>query len=263
MTHSWGTLSKPLNNPEKYHPTLWQQYQSLAAKTMIRLLHYLCPWTDIMDATGLEHIENGGGENATVQGLQFSLEQNFGEVEIDWEAETIQIRALGHTSKLPLLMAQVRLDQLRGDKPMSTQQLTLEDFQAEWNRNPGGRYSKNSFNQSGSHEVDGNDTATWVCVNHRGRDTALQHLIGHVSSAVILTVLVPIPLVAPITLLSLLALIVVRRWASSRRNLIVTQRYPRYKPTPSYSNRSTRAQLDWIAWVLFPKSHWVPLVKQH
>jgi hypothetical protein len=260
MTHSWGTLSKPLQNPEQYSPTLWQQYQSLAAKTMIRLLHYLCPWTDILDATGLEHIEHGGGENATVQGLQFSLEQNFGEVEMDWEAGTMQIRALGHQdSSPPLLMAQVHLDQLRGHQSLSTQLLSQEEYEAEWQRNPGGRYPRNP----GNHSRDDTDTATWVCVNHRGRDTAVQHLIGHVSSAVILTILVPIPLVAPLTLISLLALMVVRRWAAARRHPSVVPRYPRYKPTPSYQKRSTRVHLDWMAGVLLPKSQWVPLVKQH
>jgi hypothetical protein len=266
MTHSWGTLSKPLHHPERYHPTWWKQYQSLAAKTMIRLLHYLCPWTDIMDATGRPHLENGGGENAAVQGLQYSLEQNFGEVEIDWEAETMQIRALGHDAA-PLLMAQVRLDQLRGDQPMSAQLLSAEDFRAEWHRNPGGRYTRNRFNHSHRYQdmEAQEEEATWVCVNHRGQDTALQHFIGHVSSMVILTILVPIPLVAPLTLISLLLLLVLRRWAAARRHSNVARRSSRYKSTASYTNSSsiTAAQLDWMAGMVFPKSHWFPMVKQH
>ena len=256
MTHSWGTLSKPLHHPELYHPTWWQQYQSLAAKTMIRLLHFLCPWTDIMDATGLEHSENGGGEHATVPGLQYSLEQNFGEVEIDWETETVQIRAFGTggDDQPPLLMAQVHLDQLRGNQPMSSQLLTTADYRAEWARNPGGRYSKYA---NDSHVWD--DEASWVCVNHRGRDTALQHAIGHVSSAVILTILVPLPLVAPLTLVSLLALLVLRRWAARWR----PSRRARVHISSTKRWTSVRTQWEWMAWaVLGPKNYWFSLTKQ-
>jgi hypothetical protein len=41
----------------------------------------------------------------------------------------------------------------------------------------------------------------WVCINHRGRDTAMQHLIGHVTSAVLLAIIAPMPMILPPSIL--------------------------------------------------------------
>jgi hypothetical protein len=157
------------------------------------MLHYLCPWTDVVEAShDASHIENGGGEGST-DGLQFSLEQNFGELEFDWEERTVRLRAMGENpDEPPLLMAQISMDQLSGRTSMSSHQLTPQDFLDE--------------TITPRHDVYDSD---WVCINHRGRDTPMSHMIGHVSSAVILVSLVPLPLLLP----AFLILLLIRRWS--------------------------------------------------
>ncbi len=55
--------------------------------------------------------ENGGGEGAST-GLQYSLLQNFGEMEFDWLERTVTLRSLGKDeAKPPLLMAKFSMDQ--------------------------------------------------------------------------------------------------------------------------------------------------------
>jgi hypothetical protein len=258
MTHSWGTLSKPLHNPELYHATLWEQYQSFAAKTMIRLLHFLCPWTDIMDASisHHDHFENGGGDNATVQGLQFSLEQNFGEIEFDWDTRNVKLRAMGtNPDAPPLLMAQINFDQLLGSSPMSNQFLSMDDYQTELNDNRG-RYTSTE----NSSYIDDQNDATWICLNHRGRDTPIQHFIGHVSSALILAVLVPLPIVLPLTIIAVLLLIRIRRW--SRNYTCISLRHQRRQETSMMSNKMIW-HVDWVALAPIRKNYFFPLVKQH
>jgi hypothetical protein len=249
MTHSWGTLSRPLDHPELYRPSWWERYQSLVAKNMIRLLHSLCPWTDIMDHTNALHYENGGGERAN-QGLQYSLEQNFGEIEFDWDQQLVQLRSMGTIPQAPpLLMAQVSFDQLSGQVPMSSQVLSLKDFETEWVENPR-RYSL--YNSSGPLSQVHHDPAAWVCLNHRGRDTATQHVIGYVTSGVILTILVPLPLVFPSILLAMLLLIVIRRWSSSYSSLVGRRRETRHVDSSKHIKvkGSSRKTLMWrLGWL--------------
>lgn len=155
---------------------------------MIRALHYLCPWTDVMKASKDDpHFENGGGEGAST-GLQFSLEKNFGELEFDWDERVVRLRAMGDNPHgPPLLMAQYSMDQLSGRSPLTqspTQNplLTTNDFAHE------------SLSRRQALQTD----SEWVCVNHRGRDCNLSHMMGHASTAVGLIALVPLPLLLPV-----------------------------------------------------------------
>lgn len=202
MTHSWGTLSTPLSNP-RYQPDWAERYQSLVATNMIRMLHYVCPWTDVVESTDI-HAENGGGENAA-KGIQYSLEQNFGELEFDWEERTVRLRAMGENPTAPpLLMAQLSMDQLGGRSALSSQHVTADDYRIE----------------SARQTQYGDDVSSaWICINNRGRDTPMAHMVGHVSSAVVLIALAPLPLLIP----TYLVLVLVRRWSTSKTNNRVTK----------------------------------------
>jgi hypothetical protein len=169
-------------------------YRLFAAKSLIRLLHYLCPWTDVMDATGSSNglHETGGGEGAA-EGLQFSLEKNFGEFEFNWNERSVSLRSFGEDPKAPpLLMAKVEMDQLSGHKTMPSSRLTPADFQAEEN--------------DPRHRLYESD---WICINHRGRDTMDKQIAGHVATAVALIAVTSLPLLLP----AFVALCVIRRWA--------------------------------------------------
>lgn len=194
MTHSWGTISAPIDDPTR-KPSLFQRYQSFAGNTLMHSLHYICPWTDILVSTQTEKQglhETGGGEGSTA-GLQYSLLQNFGELEIDWEERTVSLRTMGkNQDKPPLLMAKFSMDQLSGRAAVPSPHLTPKDF-----RDEAGSTHHRFF------------SSDWVCANHRGRDSTLSHVLGHASTVLVLVTVVPLPLLLP----ALLVLFLVRHWA--------------------------------------------------
>lgn len=194
LTHSWGTISTPLSDPSRV-PSLFERYQSFASTTLIHNLHAFCPWTDIMMAesdTSVDGLfENGGGGSTT--GLQYSLLQNFGELEFDWNDRTVTLRVIGENQdNPPLLMAKLSMDQLSGSAAVPSPHLTPQDFQDE--------------TSSANHRLHESD---WVCINHRGRDSQLSHMLGHASTVLVLVTVVPLPLLLPAFLL----LLFVRLWA--------------------------------------------------
>jgi hypothetical protein len=191
MTHAWGTLSNPPISEPDLRPTWKLVYESLVARSLLRMLHYLCPWTDLMvSGERTEGLHESGGGEGSKQGLQFSLEKNFGELEFNWEERTVAMRSFGEGSTLtPLLMAKTSMDQLSGKSSMPGSLLSREDFHRE--------------NRTQHPALSGE----WTCINHRGRDDHISHMVGHLTAGITLTVLVPMPLVLP----SILMLFLIRR----------------------------------------------------
>ncbi|KAG7372397.1 phosphodiesterase/alkaline phosphatase D-like protein [Nitzschia inconspicua] len=209
MTHSWGTLSRPLSDPD-FRPTLFEQYQSFASNVLLHSMHNLSPWNDIMkvspdNAESMEGLfENGGGEGA-FSGLQYSLQQNFGELEFDWVERTVALRSIGKKDDSPpLLMAKVSMDQLSGRASLGSPHLSVDDFLAE--------------KETDRHQLYDSD---WICLNHRGRETGAERILGHVSTMFILVTVVPMPFLLPIFSFLLL----LRRWSqrSCRFESLVNQ----------------------------------------
>jgi hypothetical protein len=191
MTHSWGTLTSPPLFDPSTKPTWMERYQTFVAGTLIRLLHYSCPWTDLLDGEN-----TASGTTAATKGLQFSLEKNFGELEFDWDRRIVSMKVLGENfdGANPLLFAEYSLDQLSGHAPVESYHLTSVDF------------GKEATMQSPESE--------WICINHRGRDSQLSHMLGHLATGVVLTFLVPFPLFLPGLVFCLLA----RRASTKSRN---------------------------------------------
>jgi PhoD-like phosphatase len=197
MTHSWGTVSQPLSDTD-FRPTLMQRYQSFASNVLLHSMHNLSPWNDIMKATSSDVpsaeglYENGGGEGART-GLQYSLEQNFGELEFDWDRRTIALRSMGkNEGSPPLLMAKLSMDQLSGRAAIRSSHLSPSDFRVEM--------------EARHHPYDGD----WICMNHRGRETQLGQIIGHVSTLFVLVTVVPLPMLLPVFFLFWM----IRRWSN-------------------------------------------------
>jgi hypothetical protein len=209
MTHSWGTLTNPKVTEPDWQPTWKLRYESLVARNLLRMLHYICPWTDLMVSSPVlssdqepsndgKLYESGGGDE-TLQGLQFSLEKNFGELEFDWEERTVAMRAFGEDPDAsPLLMAKTSMDQLSGNTYMPGSSLTGEDFLR--------------VNRTRHPTIQGE----WICINHRGQDNILSHVAGHVIAGVTLTVIFPIPFLMPSILLFYLIRRVTRNRTFSR-----------------------------------------------
>jgi hypothetical protein len=185
MTHSWGTTSFPTDDPS-HKPTLKQRYQSFLSGTLMRFLHVLCPWTELMVSkpSSGDLFGSGGAEGAKT-GTQFSLQKNFGELEFDWEDRTVTMRAFGEDNdSAPLLSAKWSMDQLSGRSPIPGSSLQSDDFERQ--------REANSLLES-----------EWVCVNHRGRVSVMEQILGHVATGLAFT-LVPFPVLVPAYILILL-----------------------------------------------------------
>lgn len=181
MTHSWAERSARTGELE-YKPTFRERYECFFASTLMQALHMLCPWTELMVSTASSS-ESGGGENAKT-GTQFSLRKNFGELEFDWDERTVTFRAIGEDGNgEPLLSARLSMDQLSGRISISGGFLKPKDFEIQ---------------RCHDSILDGD----WVCVNHRGRVTVMEQMLGHVATGFALT-LAPFPVLVPVYFLLL------------------------------------------------------------
>lgn len=173
MTHSWGSLFA--STPKFHHA--WYRYYPLhfISKTTMMLAHFIMPMQDlIVGKTSDGNIknqrsylfENGGAEGAK-RGKQFSTEKNFGEIEIDWQRETITIRALGENedASSPLLAASFTIDQLSGIEQVPS---VVDNYDEKRSRFP-------DFIT-----VDGDmfPASRYICANHRGATNTLHFGFG-------------------------------------------------------------------------------------
>lgn len=167
MTHTWGTASSPPLGMTRV-PSLLERLHVFASASLLNVLHRFCPWTDVM-ISHPQHTELGGAEEGSVQGLQYSLEKNFGELEFDWTHRTVTMRTIGEDAQ-PLLSAKVSMDSLNdGFMPGNT--LDTHDF-----------------------AVSNNTLPEWTCVNYRGDHSLISHAVGHLTSAFVLLVTLPSPI---------------------------------------------------------------------
>jgi len=206
MPHSWGSITSPPRSDPKYKPGWSQRYRSFVARTMMNTMHLVCPWTDVIEFPYDVMVPDNGvgkGIGHALPKLQYNLEKNFGELEFDWEARTVTLRTMGENPDAPpLLMARYSMDQLSGRAPVPSKLastssiLTSKDFMAEAEADQARRL----------HPSNSDDESTWICINHRGREDQMAHMMGHAITGVVLLFLVPFPLFWPSMLMLLLGL---------------------------------------------------------
>lgn len=194
MTHSWGSLpNPPLFDRKSSGRSILNGFGHFLGSTLMRFMHKLCPWTELLESRSEDVLkgsyENGGAEGSK-QGLQYSLQKNFGELEFDWEQNRVSVRSIGENGQ-PLLSARLSFDQLSGVDPIQT--VTPAAFE--------------SFDT-------GNTPARcdWVCVNNRGVASPKEYLNGQVQS-ILFTGLVA---VSPVLLFAAVVWILRRQIAKER-----------------------------------------------
>lgn len=199
MTHSWETVvSPPLSNPRQA-PTWSDRYEGVVGSTFMHILHAFSGWTNLLmaDAASTDGLYPNGGQHSAKQGLQYSLEKNFGELEFDWEKRIVTMQSIGEQPGAPpLLSASWTLDQLSGNDSIPGSLLTRENFleEAKARRVRGGQ---------------------WVCINHRGIPSFFHQSVGHVTALGGLSILLPFPMLIPF----LFCLIVFRQSTRSGNSL--------------------------------------------
>lgn len=176
MTHSWGNV---FASSEKFHKTWRYLPMHIMSKSMMTVAHWIMPMPDLMVSsknsgadTKLHLYENGGAEGAKV-GKQYSLEKNFGEIEIFWGNRTVAIRAFGEgVNQSPLLSASFSLDELSGKQTM-----------------PGAIDNIQSYQDSGGFMLDGSiiDDSKTICMNHRGPPSIMHFTFGILGMTMLLS----------------------------------------------------------------------------
>lgn len=186
MTHSWGGVGTPLiENPEEEY-SLYDWMEGVVGATTMHALHRWCPWNSLMDSRNNNDptVTSGGGIEGAKQGIQYSLERNFGELEFDWDKRSVTIRSLGENSQgPPLLAAQIGFDQLRGVKPLDSYHLSTLDFDVE---------SKKPHTP-----VEGD----WICIDHRGPTSALSEVLGLLQASTLVLTAFTFPIIVPMMII--------------------------------------------------------------
>jgi hypothetical protein len=130
--------------------------------------------------------ESGGAENAR-QGLQYSLDLNFGELEFDWERKILTVRTLGKDLHgPPLISAKYSFDQLSGiiDIPGGEdgllEMITKNGSQSMnfWGITDLPIFSKTEPRQN-----------HWTCIDHRGTAHPFRITMSYASLAFVLIVI--------------------------------------------------------------------------
>lgn len=160
LTHSWGVqfCSRPDGNflCQSTHTTM-------ATRFAMTMAHLISPWRDLIEAKGWEGAKNG---------LQYSLNLNFGEIDVDWDEGAVQVRVHGLDEETPLLSQRWTIDQLNGHTKMEGGTLTMADFE-------------NSSSQG---------AGPWNCLNHRGPTNPVHLLFTSFLSLMICSILLFYPL---------------------------------------------------------------------
>ncbi|GKY98189.1 hypothetical protein MPSEU_000776700 [Mayamaea pseudoterrestris] len=175
MTHSWGSMTSPPLFAATQSASMVARFEHFAAKTLMSTMHATCPWTELLESQ-TEDVAKGlfvnGGAEASKQGLQFSLEKNFGELEFDWDQQSVSIRSIGEDGK-SLLSARLSLAQLSGKETIYGASVDSSDF----------HLAKESL----LHALPNSE---WVCVNYRGAASPVDHMIGQTQSAALTATIV-------------------------------------------------------------------------
>ena len=203
MTHSWGTnlCSRPGvagQSSKSSSPVCGTKLFSWATTATMTLAHQMNPWTDLVyrhkkknnnqDSVAKEEEEEEEGK----LGLQYTLQLNYGEWEIDWENQTMTARVLGLDPDASLLTHQWTFQELR---PGSTTRLSFRDFDLVQKL----------------HRLQDDQ---WICVNHRG---AVRPAHLHLTTAVALVV-VGVVWTSPLIVTLLLAKLVAKLLLPRRRS---------------------------------------------
>jgi hypothetical protein len=202
MTHSWGTMSNPALSAidENNHHGFFHLFATFVTRNTMLAMHYFCPWTDIM-IKDEEEYQLGPSSSSSwyMPKLQYSLEKNFGELEFDWDRETVTLRTIGEqhlssSSQPPILLEKkIHLDELRflAGGGGSQQDDEHESFPA-----PGSLLTMKDFVDEAQTRQRANkvthDNGDWICVNHRGRqsENQVRHIIGLISTGIAMTTMV-------------------------------------------------------------------------
>ena len=160
-------------------------------------MHRMLPWNSLlMSSKERPEITHDGGIEGAKQGLQYSLERNFGELEFDWDERTVTMRSIGEGAKSsPLLAARVSMDQLSGRWPMSTSKPKHEDFQ------------KAAANQHPMLKGE------WVCLEYRGQVSMVREMMSYAIFSVYIALMCSLPILLP-------AYFLVRLWRRRRRRFV-------------------------------------------
>jgi len=106
------------------------------------------------------------------------------ELEFDFETRTVTMRSIGEDPRSdPLLMASMSMDKLSGRGALAGSRLISNDFE-----------TVAAMHNSSLPERE------WICINYRGYDSQILHILGHATTTVLLAILASMPLLMSVLL---------------------------------------------------------------
>ena len=161
LTHSWGTGFSPYPR----HRTKMMVPFIKASGWIMHFFHHLMPWNELMDSNenGKENAGENGKETTTFpngggveggEGLQYSLELNYGSFEFDFEKDVVYAK-IKTTGGRDVLLASWEFEALNG---------LIEGGSPQW----------------GEGEGEGEGGEEWNCEPYRGKIHAWKVVVGYV-----------------------------------------------------------------------------------
>jgi hypothetical protein len=134
--------------------------------------HWSTAWTELV------HVDSPH-EAGAKRGVQYTLERNFAELELDWDKKQVVVRVLGDNAKAePLLSTAWDFDQLNGAASSSPPATISQSDYAQAYRRLSTR---------------GAELADWICVSRHGTPSVAVKLYGVVSPILVVLFLTFLP----------------------------------------------------------------------
>lgn len=228
MTHSFASKASYCGRPNKSKLCTFYPFNVLV-ELVVTYAYSVNPWTAILKGRDDDRLINDGPRRNKNNHLQYSLERNIAEVEVDWTEDLVILRILGDEGQT-LLRQDWSMDRLTGDgRFRSTGVNTLlsdKSFEVGQER------LEASLNTRFPRDHD-----DYICVNYRGNIDRVHFAFGVVSTigVFVITGLYPV-----LFCFGLLSRFVLRRF---RRRTSNHQR-PRHKGEKVRSNVRDRTKQE-------------------
>lgn len=228
MTHSFASKASYCGRPNKSKLCTFYPF-NLLVELVVTYAYSVNPWTAILKGRDNDRTTDDGPRRNENKQLQYSLERNIAEIEVDWTEDLVILRILGDEGQT-LLRQDWSMDRLTGDGRFrnGSANTLLGDKSFE----VGQERLEASLNTSFPRDHD-----DYICVNYRGNIDRLHFAFGIFSTIGVFVIIGLYPVLFCFGLLSRFVLRRFRRRSSNHQG-------PRHGDEKVRSNVSDRTKQE-------------------
>eukprot|EP00536_Pseudo-nitzschia_multiseries_P000983 jgi/Psemu1/317474/estExt_fgenesh1_pm.C_120011 len=220
MTHSWSANAPYCGRPNKSKLCTFYPF-NVVIETVMTYVHFVSPWTALLkgnddDRGGIGVGSGSGPKRSNGRQLQYTLERNVAEVELDWKDNLVTVRILGEEGQT-LLRQDWSMDRLTGGTSTSTS--TTESATRKFVGADETLLTEQAF-ETGQDRLESSlqrklprDHEDYICVNYRGNIPPVHFALSIASTVGVGMLLGLAPVWVPAAFLVHLLL----RWRRRRR----------------------------------------------